>query len=49
MVNAINMPVSRERMDKYQNRHIRQVEHASKQWEALESKSKHNNVRKEWL
>ena len=49
MVNAINMPVSRERMEKYQNRHIRQVEHASKQWEARESKSKNNNMRQEWL
>ena len=49
MVNSINMPVSRERMEKYQNRHLRQIEHASKQVEARESKSKNNNMRRVWL
>jgi len=49
MVNLVNMPVSRERMEKYQNRHLRQIEHAAKQWEAREQKSKNNNMRKEWL
>ncbi len=43
------MPVSRERMEKYQNRHIRQIEHAAKQWEARESKVKNNNTRRQWL
>ena len=49
MVNSINMPVSRERMEKYQNRHLRQVEHAAKQHEGREMKVKNNNLRKEWL
>jgi len=40
MVNLVNMPVSRERMEKYQNRHMRQIEHAAKQWEARELKVK---------
>lgn len=43
------MPVSRERMEKYQNRHLRQIEHAAKQWEAKESISKNNMMRKQWL
>jgi hypothetical protein len=30
MVNLVNMPVSRERMERYQNRHYRQIEHAAK-------------------
>ncbi len=46
MVNSINMPVSRERMEKYQSRHMRQVEHAAKQVEARESKTKNNNMRR---
>ena len=49
MVNLVNMPVSRERMEKYQNRHMRQIEHAAKQWEARESKVKSNNMRRQWL
>ena len=49
MVNSINMPVSRERMEKYQNRHMRQIEHAAKQVEARESKTKNNNMRRVWL
>ena len=49
MVNLINMPVSRERLEKYQNRHMRQVEHAAKQVEARESKTKNNNMRRVWL
>ena len=49
MVNSINMPVSRERMEKYQNRHMRQVEHAAKQVEARESKTNNNNMRRVWM
>ncbi len=49
MVNLVNMPVSRERMEHFQNRHLRQIEHASKQWEARESKSKNNTMRRQWL
>jgi hypothetical protein len=45
----INMPVSRERMEQYQNRHIRQIEHAAKQWEAREMKVKNNMMRRQWL
>ena len=49
MVKAVNMPVSRERTEKYQSRHLRQIEHAAKQREAREMKSKNNTMRKEWL
>ena len=49
MVNLINMPVSRERLEKYQNRHMRQLEHASKVWDAREMKSKNNNLRRAWM
>jgi len=49
MVNPVNMPVSRERMEHYQNRHLRQVEHAAKQSEARDMKSKNNMMRKQWL
>ena len=49
MVNSINMPVSRERMEKYQNKHMRQIEHAAKQVEARESKTKNNHMRRVWL
>ena len=49
MVNLVNMPVSRERMEKYQNRHLRQIEHAAKQVEGRESKTKNNNMRRVWL
>ena len=49
MVNSINMPVSRERMENYQNKHMRQIEHAAKQVEARESKTKNNNMRRVWM
>ena len=49
MVNLLNNPISRERMEQYQNRHLRQVEHAAKQLEARESKVKNSNLRKQWL
>ena len=49
MVNSINMPVSRERMENYQNKHMRQIEHAAKQVEAREIKTKNNNMRRVWL
>ena len=49
MVNLVNMPVSRERMEKYQNKHTRQIEHASKIWEEREMKSKNNAMRQQWL
>ena len=49
MVNLVNMPASRERIEKYQNRHLRQIEHASKQLEARETKSKNNHMRRQWL
>ena len=49
MPNLVNMPVSRERMEQYQNRHVRQLEHAAKQYEARESKTKNNNMRRQWL
>ena len=49
MVNLVAMPVSREKMEKYQNRHIRQVEHATKQWEARANKVANNNNRRKWL
>ena len=48
-IDVVNMPVSRERMEKYQNRQIRQIEHAAKQWEAREAKSKNNSMRREWM
>ena len=49
MVNLVAMPVSREKMEKYQNRHIRQVEHAAKQWEARTNKVANDNNRRKWL
>ena len=49
MVNLVNMPVSQERMEHYQNRHLRQIEHASKQSEARDAKGKNNMMRKQWL
>ena len=49
MVNLVNMPVSRKLLEKYQNRHFRQVEHAAKQVEARESKTKNNNMRRVWM
>ena len=45
----INMPVSTERMEQYQNTRIRQIEHAAKQWEARGMKTNNNNVRRQWL
>ena len=49
MVNLVNMPVSRERMEQYQNRHLRQIDHASKQSEARDAKGKNNTRRLQWL
>ena len=43
------MPVSRERMEQYQNRHMKQIEHAARQWDARESKIKNNNLRRQWM
>ena len=42
------MPVSRERMEKYQTSHLRQIEHASKISEGREMKSKNNAMRQQW-
>ena len=36
-------------MENYQNKHMRQIEHAAKQVEARESKTKNNNMRRVWL
>ena len=49
MVNLVAMPVSRKEMEKHQNMHSRQVEHATKQWEARENNVAHNKKRKEWI
>ena len=49
MANSMNMPVSRERMEKYQTRHLRQIEHAAKVGEGRESKTKNNHLRRVWL
>ena len=49
MVDAINLPVSRKRMEKYRNMHTRQTEHAAKQCEARQSKVQNNLLRKEWM
>ena len=49
MVNLVNMPVSRKLLEKYQNRHMHQVEHAAKQVEARESKTKNKNMRRVWM
>jgi hypothetical protein len=49
MVNFANMPVSRERMEKYQNRYLNQLAHAAKQWEARENKVKNNSERRRWM
>ena len=43
------MPVSRKEMEKQQNMHTRQVEHATKQWEARENKVANSKKRKEWI
>ena len=49
MVDAINLPVSRKRMEKYQKLHTRQIEHAAKQWESRQSKVQNNLLRREWM
>ncbi len=49
MVNLVNMPVGRERMEKYQNKHLRHIEHAAKQLERREMQVKSNSLRKEQL
>ena len=49
MVNLINAPVSRSTMELYRNRHLKQVEHAARQWEARETKDKNANLRRQWL
>ena len=49
MVNLVAMPVSRKEMEKHQNMQIRQVEHATKQWEARENKVANNQRRREWI
>ena len=49
MVNLVNMPVSRETMEKYQNRHTRQMEHATKQWEARANKVANSANRRQWI
>ena len=36
-------------MEKYQNRHMRQIEHTSKVWDAREMKSKNNSLRRAWM
>ncbi len=43
MPNFVVMPVSIGTVEKYQNRHIRQVEHATKQWEARGNKVENPN------
>ncbi len=49
MVNLVAMPVSRGTMEKYQNRHVRLVEHAAKQWGAMANKVTNNNNRRKRL
>ena len=49
MVNLVAVPVSRKEMEKHQNMHTRQVEHATKQWGARENKVANNKKRKEWI
>ena len=49
MVNLVVTPVSRKEMEKHQNMHTRQGEHATKQWEARENKVANNKKRKEWI
>ena len=49
MVNLVAMPVSRGTMEKYQDRHVRQIEHAAKQWEAKANKVSNANNRRKWL
>ena len=49
MVNLLAMPVSRKEMEKHQNMHTRQVERATKQWEARVNKVSNNKKRKAWI
>ncbi len=49
MVNLVAMPVSRTTMEKYHDRHVRQVEHAAKQWEARANKVANKNNKRKWL
>ena len=49
MVNLVAMPFSRGTMEKYQDKHVRQVEHVAKQWEARANKVANNNNRRQWL
>jgi hypothetical protein len=49
MVIIGQMPISRERLDKYLNRNMRQIEHASKIWDVRATKSKNNYLRQRWL
>ena len=49
MVNLINLPVSRQRVEHYQNRHGRQTEHAAKQLELRDAKVKSTMMKKDWL
>ena len=49
MVNLVAMPVSRGTMEKYQGRHVRQIEHAAKQWEAKANKVSNATNRRKWL
>ena len=49
MVNLVAMPVSRKEMAHHQNMHTRQVEHATKQWEARENKVANNAKRRQWI
>ena len=48
MVNLFNLPVCRERVEHYQNRHGRQIEHAAKQVELRDAKVKSTTMRKDW-
>ncbi len=49
MVNLVTMPVSRGAMENYQNKHVRQVEHTAKQWEARAHKVANDNNQRKWL
>ena len=49
MVNAVNVPISTAEMEQYQNRHLRQIEHAARQWEARKPKVKNSNLRRQRL
>jgi hypothetical protein len=49
MVSLVVMPVSRGTIEKYQNRCIRLVEHATKQWYARAREVANNANRRKWL